>query len=365
MSLKPADIHQVLQRGVVGQDPALRAISVAVFKHVAGEPMGNVLMIGNSGTGKTSIMRAIEQMYLSYKAFQKHRVVVRMNANSLANEEGDVITGRQLLRTLQDRALQILRGRATPDQVKLLIQHATVCIDEVDKVSATVARKPNPIGVNIQQSLLTLMEDEPVVFDTEFVIDGKLRPVQLEIDTGRMLFVCGGAFEELYDQVYARIVEDRGQDSLSQMVPDASGNVQFRQVFTLSEHLRQEDMFRFGMLPQFLSRFDSTLILRDLSTEDLEAIFSSGPGSLFETSRRFFQRFRIEFQLTDEARKLIAFRASLQPRVGARALKDVYGRVIQPFEFDPFQNDAVRPVGGEERFSLVLTEDLVRERLGL
>ena len=198
MSLKPTDLYSFMHKSVVGQDDALRYVSVAIFKHLCGDAVGNLLMIGNSGTGKTTVMRAVEQLYLANPSFQKHRVVARLNANTLANEEGTVLTGRQLFQTLQDRAVQILGEQATPDNVKLLIEHATVCIDEVDKVSTIVGGKSNPTGINVQQSLLTLMEDEKVTFDTQLVVDGKYRPVQMEIDTKKLLFICGGAFEELY-----------------------------------------------------------------------------------------------------------------------------------------------------------------------
>ena len=136
-----------LHSRVIGQDEALKYVSVAIFKHIWGEAVGNVLMIGNSGTGKTTIMRAIEHFYSANPSLRQFRVVVRMNANTLSHEEGQVITGKQLLKTLQDRAVQILGKQATLESVKDLIEHATVCIDEVDKVSTIVGGKSNPISL--------------------------------------------------------------------------------------------------------------------------------------------------------------------------------------------------------------------------
>lgn len=364
MTVAPRDIYRVLSQDVTGQDEALRYVSVAIFKHVSEKPCGNIILIGNSGTGKTSIMRAIEGMFSTYPVFKKHRAVVRMNANSLANEEGRVITGRQLFRTLQDRAIQILGKNATSEQIKSLMEYSTVCIDEIDKIATKVGGKPNPVGVNVQQSLLTLMEDESIIFDTQLLVDNQYKPVQLEIDTTNMLFVCAGAFEELYDQVYARVTDEGKHDRLSQAVPDLDGGVDFKPVFRLFDHLTQEDMFHYGMLPQFLSRFDTTLVLNDLTPRDLEKIFSGSRDSLFQKSRQFFSNFHIDLKLTERAREIIGFQAAQQSRVGARALKDVYSRVIQPYEFDPFRTDAVKKVGGN-RFELILTEEIVRKRLGL
>ncbi len=229
-----------------------------------------------------------------------------MNANTLANEEGTVLTGKQLFQTLQDRAVQVFGERATPDAVKLHIEHATVCIDEVNKVSTVVGGKANPTGINVQQSLLTLMEEEKVTFDTRLLVDGDFKPVQMEIDTKKLLVICGSAFEELYDKVDARVYEEKGQEELTELVSAFDGSVEFQQVFSLSEYLRQEDLFKFRMLPQFLSRFDTTLVLAELTHEVLEVIFTGTKDSLFKSSKRFFQRFKIDLQMTDEAKKLIA-----------------------------------------------------------
>jgi ATP-dependent Clp protease ATP-binding subunit ClpX len=208
------------------------------------------------------------------------------------------------------------------------------------------------------------MEDEKVTFDTRLLDGDAYRPIQMEIDTSKLLFVCGGAFEELYNQVYARVLDEGGQEGLSRFVPDVDGNVAFEQVFSLSEHLRQDDLFTYGMFPQFLSRFDTTLVLKDLTPKVLESIFDGPPDSLFQMSKRYFQRFNIELQITEKARQLIAYHASLQSRIGARALKDVYGRVIKPFEFDPFQEGKLTKPEGENRQVLTLTEEIVNAGLG-
>ncbi len=364
MSVRPADIFEILSKDVIGQDDVLKHVSVAIFKHAYGEPFGNVMIIGNSGTGKTSIMRSVERMYMKYPFFEKHRAVIRMNANTLANEEGQVITGKQLFQTMQSRATQILGRAVTREKIKQLIEHSTICIDEVDKITATVGGRPNPVGINVQQSLLTLMEDEIVHYDTRLLEDGDYKPVQMEIDTSSMLFICGGAFEELYNQVFSRVVEDEGQDKLTQMITDPDGNVQFKQFFSLAEHVKQEDLFNYGMLPQFLSRFDTTLILRELTPRDLQRIFFESKDCLFEVSKRFFKRIKIDLKVTEKARERIGFQASLQPRLGARALKEIYNQVIKPFEFDPFATGAVTKLDGDT-YELTLSEEIVKDRLGL
>ncbi len=362
--MRPREIFNTMKTDIIGQDEVVKYVAVAVFKHVCGEKYGNIVMIGNSGTGKTSIMKAMENMYMTNPFFDKHRVVIRMNANSLANEEGEVITGYQLFRTLQDRAVQILGKDATPENIKEAMEHATVCIDEIDKITSKIGGKPNVIGINIQQSLLTLMEGETVVFDTQMLEGGEYKPYQMNIDTSHILFICGGAFEELYDQVYSRVFEEGHQDKLTKMEIDENGAVSFKQIFTLKENLMQEDMFRYGMLPQFLSRFDNAIVLKDLNADDLEVIFSETRESVFNLSKRFFTRFNIELGITKKAQRLIAVEASKHSRTGARALKETYGRVIKQFEFDPFEHEQVRKLG-ENQYELTIDDNIVRTALGL
>lgn len=362
--MMPKDIFEEIRRDIIGQEEMLRFISVAIFKHVKGEKLGNLLLIGNSGTGKTATMQAMERMYARLDFFSDCRVVVRMNANTLADEDEGVVRGRRLFRLLEERAKIILGSEVhSPENIRNLMEHATVCVDEIDKISARVAGKPNVLGIAIQQSLLTMMEGEDMLYDTKLVVDGELRPVTLHIDTSGILFICGGAFEELFDQVYSRVFQEGKQEKLQKMVYDEYGKVQFKQVFTLRDNLQQEDLFVYGMLPQFLSRFDNAVVLNDLTLGDLLTIFLGPENSVFKTSQRFFKKFNINLAITDRASRLIAGEASRHPRVGARALKEVYGKVIKPFEFDPFTAPGIEKTG--DRFELLLEEDAVKLALDI
>ena len=97
---------------VIGQEETLRYVSVAIFKHLQGEKFGNLLLIGNSGTGKTTIMRGIEALYNAHQEFAEYRVVLIMNANTFATEEGAVDTSR-LFSRLEERTRQVLGEGAT------------------------------------------------------------------------------------------------------------------------------------------------------------------------------------------------------------------------------------------------------------
>ncbi len=360
-TMRPPEIYEFLRRYVLGQEETLRFVSVAVFKHLEGEPYGNLLMIGNSGTGKTTIMRAVERLYQQQEEFQQYRVVVIMNANTLATEEGVVDTSR-LFRRLEERARQILGPDADPEEIGRYMEHATVCLDEIDKVSGIVGGRPYVTGLNIQQALLTLIEGERVVWEIT-ATQGKT-PVRkgVTIDTGKMLFLAAGAFETLYDQVFRRVTSPTSRVKLpTETIVYDNGEVHIREVFHLRDHFRMEDLFDYGMQPQFLSRFDHAIILQDLDADLLARIFTEAEDSLLRASQSFFRRYGIALEVTPVAVRRIADEAAKHTRIGARALKAVWGRVIKPFEFDPFAHQRLQKTSEGHR--LVVDEDLVGQGL--
>jgi len=354
--MKPAEINDYLGRDVIGQAEALQFVSVAIFKHLMGERFGNLMLIGNSGTGKTTIMRSMERLYAEHEEFSKYRVVVIMNANTFATDEGVVDTSR-LFDTLEERARQILGDEAEPAEIATYMEHATACLDEIDKVSGVVGGKPYVTGINIQQALLTLIEGERVVHR---MMTGTER-VNVTINTGKMLFLCAGAFETLYDQVFRRVTSPTSRVKLPTETVLMDGEVRIREYFTLRQHFRQEDLFDYGIQPQFLSRFDNSIILEDLDAELLARIFVEPPDCVFKTSQAFFTKYGIDLQITAAAVRRIANEAREARRIGARALKEVYGRIIKPFEYDPFSRHELIEANGRKR--LVIDEPLVLQAL--
>jgi ATP-dependent Clp protease ATP-binding subunit ClpX len=324
--LRPRDIFEELRKSVVGQDEAIREISVALVKHLVGHPAPNILLIGNSGSGKTTLMRAVESFLAKTPDLGTYANVVRLNANVLAEEHqgyGKVVLGR-----LYANARKMLGPGATPDQIIQAVQSGIVFIDEVDKVRANVSGEPNVRGIVAQEALLTLMENENV----EFEADGWT----FLINSSNILFVAGGAFEELYDSVLRRAT--LGQDVVPMkpiVVVSASGEVREELPFHLGDYLKYDDLFRYGMTPQFISRFESIVVLQDLGEGDLARIFVEPDASIFRTSREYFRRFGIDLQITRGALLAIAWDAARQKRLGARALRETYRRVIRALEFEP------------------------------
>jgi len=323
---RPRDIHDELKKTVVGQDDAIRELAVAVVKHLVGHSAGNILLIGNSGSGKTTLMRSVETFLSSRFDTSAYANVIRINANVLAEERQGY--GKAVLGRLFANAKSILGASASGEQLIHSVEHGIVFVDEVDKIRAQVSGEPNVRGIVAQEALLTLMENENVEFD----VDGRT----FTVNSSHVLFVAGGAFEELYESVLRRATI--GQDVAPMrpiVVVSASGEVREELPFHLRDYLRYEDLFKYGMTPQFVSRFESIVVLNDLGEGELARIFVEPEKSIFRSSREYFQRFGIDLQITRGALIAIAWDAARQKRLGARALRDTYRRVIRNLEFDP------------------------------
>jgi ATP-dependent Clp protease ATP-binding subunit ClpX len=358
--MQPLEIYGHLQQEVLGQEETLRFVSVAIFKHLQGERYGNLLLIGNSGTGKTTVMRAMERLYQSQAAFAEYRVVVILNANTMATDEGIVDNSRLLFR-LEERARQILGDGATAEEIGRTMERATVCLDEIDKISGLVGGKPYVTGINIQQALLTLIEGERMLHHLTIFKGKTPERTAINVDTGKMLFLCAGAFETLYDQVFRRVTSPTSRVKLPTETVYENGEVEIREVFALRHHFKQEDLFDYGMVPQFLSRFDNAIILEDLNGPLLKRILLEPADGVFNASKHFFKNYKVDVEITDEAARKISEEAALSRRIGARALKAVWGRIIKRFEFDPFSQPEVKTEG--ERHHLLVDERVVEAAL--
>jgi ATP-dependent Clp protease ATP-binding subunit ClpX len=277
-------------------------------------------------------MRAVEQFLAGRADLAEYANVIRINANVLAEEHQGY--GRVVLGRLLENARRVF-GVDAPMEVLLgSVEHGIVFIDEVDKIRANVHGDPNVRGIVAQEALLTLMENENV----EFAVEGKA----YAINSSGILFVAGGAFEELYDSVLRRAtIGDDVVPMKPVVVVSSTGEVREELPFHLRDYLKYDDLFRYGMTPQFVSRFESLVVLNDLSEPDLAKIFVEPEHSIFRTSREYFRRFGVDLQITRGALLAIAWDAARQKRLGARALRETYRRVIRSLEFDPSAQSGV------------------------
>ena len=327
----PPQIAALLERRIIGQKGAVREIAVALAKKLAKLRVGNILMIGSSGSGKTTLMRAVESILAQNPALSGRSTVVRVHANVLGEEAELGHPGEALLVRLLERARQQL-GPQTPVE-KLIEQasHGLVFVDEVDKIRSHVGGQVNVAGIRAQEALLTLIENEAV----PFVLPSWAGGATVNVDSSGLLFVCAGAFEGLYDSVFHRVTAGRDKGALKPVTVVENGRVREELPFSLRDWLKHEDLFEYGISPQFLSRFDALVLLDNLGEEELLRIFVDTPESGLKQTQAYFTSLGFSFELTEAAARRIAKEAARQPRLGARALKEIFRRVVGPHEFDP------------------------------
>ncbi len=355
--MTPTEIFEALNQDVIGQDQALRDMAVAIYKHLIEHSVGNVLMIGNSGTGKTTIMQAVERFFTQTAGFEKYSTIIRINANLVADMASRGQQTSIVMDRLARRAADILGEKASLESMREYVSHGIVCVDEVDKIRAVIGDEPNIKGIVAQDSLLTLMENENVQVEMPYFDAGDWHTVTTPINTRHVFFVAGGAFEELYDQVYQRVTQTSGTDKFWRLTPRADGSLDRKFVFELVRHMQMEDMFAYGMTPQFLSRFDSVVMLGDLSAPHLLQIFQDTAGAIWPIAVDYFKNAGITLTITEEAAFLIADMAASKNRLGARALREVFGNIIKGYEYDPLATGLVREQDG--RRTLEITSDMV------
>src|SRR4029079_7461692 len=105
----------------------------------------------------------------------------------------------------------------------------------------------------------------------------------------------------LYDQVFKRGTSPKSGTKLPTVTTYENGKIQIREYFTLRHHFRQEDLFEYGMQPQFLSRFDNALILEDLTARTPGRVFKEPADGVLQSSRSFFEKHGIDLDVTDGA----------------------------------------------------------------
>jgi len=330
-TLAPGQIAEWLSRRVVGQTEAVREMSVALAKKLAGLGAGNILMIGSSGSGKTTLMQAVEAMLASTPALATRSTAVRIHANVLGEEAEQGQPGARLLLRLLARARQQLGTEAPLERLLQQASHGLVFVDEVDKIRGHLGGVPNVAGIRAQEALLTLIENEAVPLTLPDWAGGQT----VNVNSSGLLFVCAGAFEGLYDAVFHRVTAGRDKGALQTTNVVEAGRVREELQFKLRDWLKHEDLFEYGVTPQFISRFDAVVLLEPLAVDDLLRIFVTGADAGLRQSAAYFKSQGIKLEVTEQAARRIAEEAARQPRLGARALKEAFRRVIRPYEFDP------------------------------
>jgi ATP-dependent Clp protease ATP-binding subunit ClpX len=314
IDLDPREIYQYLDQYIIGQSDAKRVLSVAIANHYKRisntDPdvelqKSNILIIGPTGTGKTLLARTVAR-YLDVPF-----VIADATCLTEAGYVGDDVE------TLISR----LYSAANCDIERT--QRGIIFVDEIDKISrksenATVARDVS--GEGVQQALLKLVEGTKCKIPAQ----GNKKSAgsdTVEIDTSRILFVAGGAFVGLDNIVRTRV---KGTSiGFGASVSSTVDHV---------EHT-SDDLVRFGLIPEFVGRFPTTVSLKQLTKEQLVNILTEVKHNFVEQYKWLFDQDGIQLEFDTESLDLIAER-TIGTKTGARGLHSELERVLLPHMFD-------------------------------
>jgi len=340
---KPREIKKLLDDYVIGQEEAKKKLSVAVYNHYRrvehseknrGDvelQKSNIMLIGPTGTGKTLLAQTLARVL---------QVPFTIADATTLTEAGYVG---------EDVENIILKLYQASGNDKEKTQRGIVYIDEVDKV----ARKTdNPSitrdvsGEGVQQALLKILEGTQCNVPPQ---GGRKHPHQefLQIDTTDILFICGGAFVGLEEQIQQRL----NAKSLGFGAEIKESKEQ--RIGEILSHALPEDLVKYGLIPEFVGRLPVTATLDDLSEEDLVLILREPKNSLVKQYQAMFDLEGVELTITDDAMVAIAREAN-QRKVGARGLRIILEDLMLELMYNlPSQADIKE---------CVITEEIVRKR---
>ena len=334
----PSEIKQHLDEYIIGQEDAKRTISVAVYNHykrLSYTPTGddveidkaNVIMIGQTGTGKTLIARSIARML--DVPFCIADATVLTEAGYVGEDVESVLS-----RLLQSADFDVERA-----------ERGIVFIDEIDKIAR---KSDNPSitrdvsGEGVQQALLKLLEGADVSVPPQ---GGRKHPEQklITINTKNILFICGGAFsgiEQIIERRIKRSSMGYQQDGIS---IDSDEILQY---------VAPVDLRSFGLIPELIGRFPVITYLQELSPAALRRILVEPKNALCKQYIRLFEMDDIELKFEGSGLDYMVEKA-VEFKLGARGLRSIMEAIL---------NDAMFEMPGTENKTLTVNRAYAESR---